>query len=149
MNGLLRVLGTGSREFTGRGLLDQVLTDCWHDATQLGADGIVVVEGEADGADTLMREWAEARGVAVDPVPAVWEVCGPECPAALGHRRRRRDGKEYCPTAGHRRNQLMVARGAAVAVGFLVAGLPCKGTRDCLRRAEAAGIPVRRFEAGQ
>jgi hypothetical protein len=148
VSGLLRVLGTGSREFTDRGLIDLVFMDCWHDATQLGADGIEVVEGEAGGADTLMREWAEANGVVVDPVPAAWEACGPECPAGPGHRRQRWDGSEYCLTAGHRRNQLMVDRGAAVAVGFLVPGLPCKGTRDCLRRAEAAGIPVRSFEAG-
>lgn len=125
--GVFTILGTGSRSFTDRQLLDQVLMDCWHDAVQLGADGIRIREGEADGADTLLREWAEANGIAVDPCPADWDHCASAC--RPGHRRRRRDGSEYCPTAGHRRNQVMVDTGAELAVGLLVAGLPCRGTR--------------------
>jgi hypothetical protein len=141
---LLMILGTGSREFTDVELLDVTLMDCWHDAVQLGYDGIEVREGEADGADTLLREWAEAHGVPVDRVPADWEHCAPSC--RPGHRKQRRDGTEYCPTAGHRRNQEMVDRGAGLAVGLLVEGLPCRGTRNCLERAERAGIPVRTVE---
>lgn len=144
MNGIMTVLGTGSREFTDRALLDAILMDCWHDAVQLGYTGIEIREGEADGADTLMREWAEANGIPVDPHPADWDRCAPGC--RPGHRKQRRGGSEYCPTAGHRRNQHMVDLGAGLAVGFLVAGLPCRGTRNCLERAERARIPVRTVE---
>jgi hypothetical protein len=31
------------------------------------------IEGEMSGADQLAREWAEDRGVDVDPYPADWD----------------------------------------------------------------------------
>jgi hypothetical protein len=146
MTGLLRVLVTGSRAWTDSQALGDALLDCWHDAVQLGADGITVVHGAADGADSLADLWAVGHrglGVLREPTPADWPLCAAECRPE--HRRLRRDGSEYCPTAGHRRNQLMVDRGAAVCVGFWRA--PGTGTLDCLRRAERAGIPVRRIDA--
>jgi hypothetical protein len=142
VTGLLRVLVTGSRSWQEPQVIADVLLDCWHDATQLGAPGIVVVHGGARGADAMAGAWAEVNGVAVEPVPAGWDNCGPKC--APGHRRKR-GNREWCPTAGHRRNQAMVDRGAAVVVGFWRA--PGTGTLDCLARAERAGIPGRRIDA--
>ena len=141
---LLRVLVTGSRRWTAGGVLGDALLECWHDALQLGADGITVVHGAAPGADSLADLWAVANqglGVIAEPHPAVWEVCAAEC--LPGHRRPRRDGSEYCPTAGHRRNQVMVDLGAAVCLGFPLGR--AAGTRDCMRRAWSAGIQVRMF----
>lgn len=144
----LPVLGTASRDLTDRLLVGRVLGRCLSRAVELGAPGIRVVEGGARGGDDLMHRWAVDHGQAFRRVPANWPVCdGPDC--TPGHRRRNRRGS-YCPTAGHRRNQVMVdlavELGAAGCVAFLVAGLPCDGTKDCARRAEAAGIPVRFYE---
>lgn len=145
--GPLRVLVTGSRRWTDAAAIETALLDCWHDALELGAPGIVVVHGAAEGADTDADRWAlrhEGQGVGRDPRPADWTgPCPPEC--RPGHRKRRRDGSEFCPTAGHRRNQAMVDAGAAVALAFQVG--QSSGTADCIRRAEAAGIPVRRWSA--
>lgn len=146
MSGLLRVLVTGSRSWTAADVIGAALLDCWHDAMQLGEDGITVVHGDAPGADALADLWAvgyRGLGVLREPVPAVWEECAAECQPS--HRKPRRDGSGYCPTAGLRRNQAMVDRGAAVCIGFWRP--PGTGTLDCLRRAERAGIPVRRIDA--
>lgn len=141
---LLRVLVTGARRWSDADVLGDALSECWHDALQLGADGITVVHGGAPGADTLAGLWAVANqglGVIAEPHPAVWSSCAAEC--GPSHRRRRRDGSEYCPTAGHRRNQLMVDMGAAVCLAFPLDA--STGTRDCMRRAWSAGIQVRMF----
>lgn len=46
-------------------------------------------------------------------------------------------------TAGFLRNQEMVDAGAYVCLAFVIAGKSkSKGTRDCIRRAKKAGIPV-------
>jgi len=148
VSGLLRVLVTGSRSWSDAEVIGGALLDCWHDAVQLGADGITVVHGDAPGADSIADLWAigyRGLGVLREPVPADWSACAPEC--RPGHRRRRRDGSGYCPTAGLRRNQLMVDRGAAVCIGFWRA--PGAGTLDCMARAARAGIRVRGFEAAR
>lgn len=140
------MLVTGSRAWVDRQVLGDALLDCWHDAMQLGADGITVVHGDAPGADSFADLWAighRGLGVLREPVPADWSACAAEC--RPGHRRLRRDGSGYCPTAGHRRNQLMVDRGAAVCLAFPLGA--STGTRDCMRRAKRAGIPVRPVSA--
>lgn len=156
-DGRALVLGLGSRTATDAALVDRVMTETWHDALQDGYSGITVMQGTAEGADALFGAWAVARepyGVGHLPVAADWDgPCAPECPA--GHRRPRRDGATYCPTAGHRRNQQMADLGPLLALALI---LPCTrpgcrkpqphdshGTTDCLRRLTAAHIPVRRF----
>jgi len=142
VTGLLRVLVTGSRSWLDAEVIGSALLDCWHDAMELGADGITVVHGDAPGADSIADLWAigfRGLGVLREPVPADWSSCVAGC--RPGHRRTRRDGSGYCPTAGHRRNQLMVDRGAAICLAFPLAA--STGTWDCARRAETAGIWVR------
>lgn len=147
MNGpyLALVLGIGSRVWTDRELIDTVLTETWHDARQDGYCGIEVMEGTADGADRMCGEWAKARaddGVGHLPIAADWEgPCTDTCPP--GHRRIRRDGTEFCPLAGHRRNQQMVDAEPAIVLAFQVGN--STGTADCLRRAETAGLVIRRW----
>jgi hypothetical protein len=154
MNGYLAlVLITGSRTFTDVPAIHRTLLGIWHDATQDGWSGIEVMEGTADGPDTISGDWAEAHqmhGVGHLPVSADWE--GP-CVAACrpGHRRPRH-GTTYCPTAGHRRNDGMVGRGPEVALAFIA---PCTsprcaklkphdshGVTHCIKAAKAAGVPV-------
>lgn len=149
MNGpyLALVLGLGSRAWTDRELIDAVLTETWHDARQDGYCGIEVMEGTAPGADTMCGNWAKARledGIGHLPVPADWEgPCATSCPP--GHRETRHDSTEYCPLAGHRRNQNMIDRRPLIALAFQVG--TSTGTADCIRRAETAGLPVRRWAA--
>ncbi|WP_408607374.1 hypothetical protein [Kitasatospora mediocidica] len=137
---------TGSRSWSDADAVGSALLEAWHDALQIGYDGIVVAQGTAPGADDLADLWAighRGLGVERDLFPAAWGVCGLGC--RPGHRRVRRGGGEYCPTAGHRRNQAMVDAGAVLCLAFPLGR--STGTRDCMRRAETAGIPVRNLGA--
>jgi hypothetical protein len=117
-----RILITGSRELTDAALVSEALAAAVADF----GPGATVVHGVARGADILADRAARALGLKVERRPADW--------ANLGRK------------AGIVRNAEMVRDGADVVLAFLVADLPCTGTRDAMRRAEAAGIPVRVFE---
>lgn len=119
-----RILVTGSRHLTDFALVSRALQQA---AAELGPD-TVVVHGAARGADMLAHKAARTLDLGVERRPADWEN--------LGRR------------AGVIRNAEMVRDGADLVLAFLVADLPCRGTRDCMRRAERAGIPVRVFEQG-
>jgi YspA, cpYpsA-related SLOG family len=137
-----RILVTGSRSWPSSQLLADALMDAWHDATQLGHQDVVIVHGGADGADTLARLWAEGHGLEHQQHDADWAgPCADTCPP--GHRRKRARGGDYCPLAGHRRNQHMVDLGADLCLAFHHNS--STGTADAMRRAAAAGIPVRRI----
>lgn len=118
---MTRVLITGSRDYTSvhamRAVLRQILDEHGH--------AVTLVHGGARGADRLAAGIAEAWGWQVETWPADWD--------------------RYGKRAGLLRNQAMVDAGADLALAFLVplSVSPCKGTRDCARRAKAAGIPVR------
>jgi hypothetical protein len=130
---------TGSRRWPDNPLLENTLLLVWHDALQDGWDGIELMHGCADGADTIGGDWARRNGILVRERPADWEgPCGTECQP--GHRRRTRRGTEYCPLAGHRRNQQMVDEGPVMFVAASYRN--SSGTADCVRRASRAGIPV-------
>lgn len=140
---LALILLTGSRAWPHPRRLEDTLLNVWHDALQDGYAGIILMHGTADGADTIGDQWARRHGVTVDPKPADWSgPCGPECQP--GHRKKRRDGSTYCPLAGHRRNQHMVDQQPVLVVAAQHQG--STGTADCIRRAEAAGIPVLRVQ---
>jgi len=142
---------TGPRAWTAVQRLEDTLLAVWHDALQDGHDGIEIMHGCADGYDTHGGNWAIRNGLLVRERPADWAAsCGTSC--QLGHRRRRRSGEDYCPQAGHRRNQQMVDERPLL---FVAGVMPCTapkcarktphnthGATDCIRRAEAAGIPV-------
>jgi hypothetical protein len=135
---------TGSRLWPDPLLLEGTLLDVWHDALQIGYDGIELMQGCAEGADTIGDRWAKRNGILVRERPADWEgPCGSECQP--GHRRRNRRGVEYCPLAGHRRNQGMVDERPVLFVAASYRN--SSGTADCMRRAKAAGIPVRLITA--
>jgi hypothetical protein len=128
-----------------------------------GADGHELWEGSAEGADVL------ARSIAVDdlgwvsrPFAANWGgPCANTCPP--GHRRIRKGGtSDYCPLAGHRRNQMMVDRArealdagqrmvclafpifnpADLAQADWIYTKRNRGTADCIDRAWRSGIPT-------
>jgi hypothetical protein len=145
VTGHLALIGlTGSRRWPDVPLLETTLFLVWHDALEIGYDGIELMQGCAEGADTIGREWAIHNGILVRDRPADWEgPCGSECQP--GHRRRNRRGTEYCPLAGHRRNQGMVDERPVLFVAASYRN--SSGTADCSRRAKKAGIPVHTITA--
>ncbi|WP_399559412.1 SLOG family protein [Streptomyces chartreusis] len=145
MSGDLALIGlTGSRLWPAPQLLEDTLLGTWHDALQIGYTGIELMHGTAEGADTIGGQWADRNGILVRERPADWNgPCGAECQP--GHRRRNRRGTEYCPLAGHRRNQQMVDEHPVLFVAASYRN--SSGTADCARRAKDAGIPVHTITA--
>ncbi len=84
---------------------------------------ILIIEGEARGADTLAREVAEELGIAVLPFPAQWKV--------------------YGRGAGPVRNIQMLTHGRPDRVlAFHNNLFRSKGTKHMVKIARIAGIPV-------
>lgn len=116
----LRILITGSRDFSDRALAQQALTWVANVAGVENPADVTVVHGAARGADIILAEVASSFGCVVEAHPAKWDE--------LGKR------------AGIVRNCDMVALGADVCLAF---PLPdSRGTFHCMREAEKAGIPV-------
>jgi hypothetical protein len=118
-----RVLVCGGRDYADHARLWSVLD---HYRTKFGGFA-VLIHGAARGADSYADEWAEIRGIPVDPFPISrrwWQVFG--------------NG------AGPYRNGLMLREGKPdVVIAF-----PGKnGTANMIEQAERAGIPVLRIPA--
>jgi hypothetical protein len=131
------------------------------------APDLIMVSGHAwQGDRDLERIWKELGGQVETHVPD-WEgPCHPDtCLPWDYHRKRGREGREYCPAAGDRRNQQMAQLpGVILCLAFL---MPCEkpqcekrralartlggvhythGARRCADYAEhEAKIPVRRI----
>lgn len=117
----MKVLVCGSRDYHDRETL------YFHmDGFAFMKDGIeLIIEGEAKGADTLAREWAEAVGIPVMKFPADW--------------------KKYGRAAGPIRNKQMLEKGKpdlviAFPLGEFDDPKHNRGTRDMVKQARAAGI---------
>lgn len=117
-----RVIVTGSRHWTDTQAiwdkLDWAATNYWVDPR----GGMIIVHGDAPGTDVIAGEWTRLpwKRAIEEPHPADWD--------------------KYGKAAGPRRNQEMVDLGAELCLAFPLG--ESRGTRDCMRRAEAAGIPV-------
>lgn len=117
-----RLLVTGSRSWTDREAIRGALRQAWRD---LQPGPIVLVHGAARGADVIARDIWTGGGLPDEPHPADW--------------------KTYGRAAGPRRNQEMVDLGADLVLAF--PSPDSIGTRDCIRKARAAGIKVWVYEA--
>ncbi len=115
----MRILVTGSRDWTHWNILNNALNDACRHATN-----IVIVHGACKtGADRMAKQWAEYQGVIQDPHPAKW--------------------KKYHKGAGPIRNAEMVALGADLCLAFIRNS--SKGATGCADLSEKAGIETRRF----
>lgn len=133
------ILVTGSRTWDDKTPISRLLqqtfdqsgqTTVIHGACPKGADRI---------ARDLVRAWAhDGWPVREQGIPARWAECAATCRA--GHRRTRDSGTTWCPSAGHRRNALMVAKEPAICLAFIRAG--SAGATGCAELAERAGIPT-------
>lgn len=118
---MTRVLVCGSRDYANVEHLRCVL-DAFHDTTPIS----LLIEGEAPGADTLAREWAESRGIEVAKYPAQW-------------------GKYYPRArAGPIRNRQMLKEGQPEHVIAFPKGRlsDSQGTKDMVNIAQRAGVPT-------
>jgi predicted Rossmann-fold nucleotide-binding protein len=109
----LRIIVCGGRDYGDKEAVCRAL-DTAHARKPIG----VIVHGNATGADTLAKEWAESKGVPQEPHPASW--------------------KEFGKAAGPMRNRRMAGLGADGCIAF--PGGP--GTADMCQQAEEHGIPV-------
>lgn len=145
---MIRLLVAGTRHATKKHIeqIGPALQSICH--RDLG----VLVYGAAVGVDTLAAQLVRTWGWQTHPVRARWAECVPGLPAELAgcpagsHRHIRRDGTDYCPYAGPRRNQRMVdlqPRADHVVV-FPAAGRreKSRGTWDLHDRAVKAGLNV-------
>jgi UDP-N-acetylmuramoylalanine-D-glutamate ligase len=112
------VLVTGGRSYQNVGELFGVL-----DELHQGSCITKVVHGGASGADSLAGRWANSRGVPVVSYPVTMQ-----------------DWKDKGKAAGVIRNGLMLQR---EKIDLVVACPGGTGTADMVRKAKAAGVPVR------
>ncbi|HEX2301570.1 MAG TPA: DUF2493 domain-containing protein [Pseudonocardiaceae bacterium] len=114
-----RILITGSRTWTDITPIRTALQYWRHQFP-----GVVLVHGDARGADRIAAGIWRSWGLPVEAHPADWA----------------RHGR----AAGHRRNRAMVALGADVCLAFIRHHSP--GASACAALAEAAAIPTYRRE---
>jgi hypothetical protein len=130
----MRVLVTGDRHWYAPDLAMQVV-NCL--LARYGPD-LVIVTGAATGIDTSLAEACDDRGVAPEPHPARWrDLKAPE--AVILYDRRKH---AYNANAWPVRNAEMVAAGAEMCIVFHRFLTASRGTKDCVCRTIAAGIPT-------
>lgn len=120
-----RILVTGSRDWADADTIQTALYNAWTELFEEGGRKIVLVQGECEygGADKIAADIWRTWGLPVEGHPA----------------ERGEDGR----ILGPERNAKMVNLGADVCLAF---PLPSsRGTRNCMRLAREAGIPVRVF----
>jgi len=122
-----RILVTGSRDWTDAETIRRALSEAWH---KLGRPrDAVLVQGECHlgGADKIAADTWAGWGYPVEGHPAERDANG--------------------RVLGPERNARMVALGADLCLAF---PLPSsRGTRNCMRLAREAGIPVLVYSPGQ
>lgn len=115
----MKVLVCGGRDFRDRDAVSRALMPYRPQPITEPSEHILIVGG-ASGADAIAEEWADVWGMRKRVFPANWAVHG--------------------KAAGPIRNQRMIDEGKPDLVIAFPGG---RGTADMIRRAKAAGIPVR------
>lgn len=110
----MRLVVTGGRAFDD---FDAVYREL--DAINAETPVSLLIEGGADGVDSIAKLWATARFIPVETYLAEWKTHG--------------------RSAGPRRNQRMIDEGKPDAAAVFPGG---RGTADMTRRIKAAGIPI-------
>jgi len=114
---MIKALVCGGRDFADRQWLIKVLDTMRPD---------VIIQGGADGADLIAKEWAMSRGKSYWTFPADWDSHG--------------------NAAGPIRNRQMVEWGKPNVVLAFPGG---KGTANMVKLAKAAGIDVLEYSTAQ
>jgi hypothetical protein len=130
----MKVIICGDRNVCDFELVDKAVKKAKFKVTQ-------VINGDAKGADTLGKEWAESKGIPVENFPADWKNINVE-DAVVKERYNQwtKKNEKYNANAGFQRNQTMVDEADAVIA--LQPNGPTNGTQDTIKKAKAKGIPV-------
>lgn len=121
----MKILVTGSREFTDRECVYKALYD-----EVLGSEvptDVEVIHGGARGADTIADEAARRLGLPVRVFEPPYDRFGPEVAPMI-------------------RNSWLVGERPDVCLAFYSKQARNAGTRDCVAKCRAARIPVREYE---
>jgi len=128
-----RVIVAGGRTFNNESMtfeyLDRILGD-------LSKDKLEIVEGGANGADRLGRQWAISRGYPYKTFEADWTNLA-KSDAVI---RTRKDGQKYNAKAGHDRNAEM-GEYATHLIAFWDGR--SKGTKNMIDYAKSKGLKVK------
>ena len=120
----MRILITGSRDWTDRSAIIGSIAQVGEKSGVLPQD-VTIVHGHCPtGADAIADEMAHALGCQIERHPADWATHG--------------------KAAGPIRNAHMVSLGADICLAFPLGA--SRGTRNCMRMARNAGIPVVEYE---
>lgn len=126
----MRILITGSRSwvnpFVIGAAIEETMSELYNKAGRANAvtTDPVLIFGDAKGADRWAKLWCKAFGHEYEEYNAEWD--------------------RYGKGAGPKRNKVMVDKGADIVLAFPIGASP--GTRDCMEKAAAAGIPVVVYE---
>ncbi len=121
MSGPYRILVTGTRDMLTPGNKVAINRPIWSEIRKARTQGrpVILVHGDCPtGVDAHVKSFRIGLDVTIEAHPANWAMLG--------------------KAAGPMRNQEMVDLGAEVCLGFPRPG--SRGTHDCIRRAELAGI---------
>lgn len=158
------IIVTGSKKWKDRNVIYEVLDETLEELHSQGF-GMEIHVGDASGADQITHEWvAEKNGgifvksdkfrkitgrvVDIETFNARWNHCSSSCGSKANvHMKLNRNHELYCPSAGMRRNAIMVARGGHLCLAFI---LDCSsGSTECAKMAEKAGIETIRYRQGR
>jgi hypothetical protein len=121
----IRVLVCGDRDWTDKEYMFSIM-----DAMHLSTEFVLIIEGGARGADSMAGEWATERGIPLKVYPANWE--------------------KFRKAAGPIRNQQMLDEGKPeLVVAFHSDIESSKGTKDMVKRAKKADLPVLIFKGSK
>lgn len=151
------ILATCSRSFGEWSAARAILTK-----VRLLTPQAVLRHGDCERGDRQIAGIWRSLGGIDDPMPADWPHCAVELteeqetanrqagigPCRRSHRRVSRRHGEYCPTAGLRRDVLMVQSGIEQVLAFLDPSSKTRGAFRTAEMAEAAGIPTVRYPDG-
>jgi hypothetical protein len=116
----MRVLVCGDRKWTDQNLIEGWLSFLLDNHPE----GIVVIEGEAPGADVCAREVAKKLRLSFKPFPAKWEI--------------------YGNAAGPIRNKKMLVEGKPdLVLAFHDDLVHSRGTKNMIKQADEAGVKVK------
>lgn len=116
----------GGRDYKNKIRVDQVLNSLYEDYVTFGDyDTIIIIQGDAKGADSLAKKWAEANSLQHFDFPANWG--------------------RYGKKAGYLRNKQMLEEGKPDLVVAFPGG---RGTSMMVKLSQDAKVPVKDLTKG-
>lgn len=116
----MKIVITGSRNWKDYAAMEAYFQESGHNPKQT-----TIIHGDCQGADRMAGQIALKLGYAVYKIPAPWALLP--------------------KTAGIVRNSWLLDTEPDLVWGFLIRGVECNGTRDCLAKARSRRIETVEF----